>query len=93
MNDISLYTCKEDEKLEELYLTIYEWKVIREIVKLLNLFKKVTCLLSDIKYLTIGFTYPSIYNLKERLKIDFDLLETNKAKEYRNAILNDMIVK
>ena len=50
-------------------------------------------MLSDIKYLTIGFTYPSIYNLKERLKIDFDLLETNKAKEYRNAILNDMIVK
>jgi len=40
MNNTSLYTCRESEKLEALYSTIYKWKVIEELVELLDPFEK-----------------------------------------------------
>uniref|UniRef100_U9TT49 HAT C-terminal dimerisation domain-containing protein n=1 Tax=Rhizophagus irregularis (strain DAOM 181602 / DAOM 197198 / MUCL 43194) TaxID=747089 RepID=U9TT49_RHIID len=53
ISNVSLNIHKEGEKLEELYPTIHEWKVIKEIVELLNPFEAATCLLSDVKYPTI----------------------------------------
>ncbi|GBC38914.2 zinc finger BED domain-containing protein 4-like [Rhizophagus irregularis DAOM 181602=DAOM 197198] len=76
MSNTNSITRKEGEKLEVLCPTIYEWKVIREIVELLNPFEEATRLLSGINYPTIGFTYPIIYNLRERLETEFNLLET-----------------
>ena len=35
INDLSSYIHKEGEKLEELYSTAYEWKIIKEMVELL----------------------------------------------------------
>lgn len=94
MNDTSLYIRKEGEKLEELYPTVNEWKVINEIVEILSPFEQATRLLSGIKYPTIGFTYPSMYNLKEKLETDFNSsLETNVAKNFRDAILEDLVVR
>ncbi|CAB4413082.1 unnamed protein product [Rhizophagus irregularis] len=86
-------TRKEGEKLEVLCPTIYEWKVIREIVELLNPFEEATRLLSGINYPTIGFTYPIMYNLRERLETKFNLLETSEASECQNAILEDIIAR
>src|SRR5204862_240582 len=93
LSDMSLYIRKEGERLEELYLTVYEWKVIKEIVELLSPFEEATHLLSGIKYLTIGFTYPSMYNLRDKLETDFDSLETNDARNCRDVILEDMITR
>ncbi|CAG8737762.1 5491_t:CDS:2 [Rhizophagus irregularis] len=53
ISNVSLNIHKEGEKLEELYPTIHEWKVIKEIVELLNPFEAATCLL---KRLEIDFT-------------------------------------
>ncbi|CAB5395176.1 unnamed protein product [Rhizophagus irregularis] len=93
MSNTNSITRKEGEKLEVLCPTIYEWKVIREIVELLNPFEEATRLLSGINYPTIGFTYPIIYNLRERLETEFNLLETSEASECQNAILEDIIVR
>ena len=93
LSDMSLYIRKEGERLEELYLTVYEWKVINEIVELLSPFEEATRLLSGIKYPTIGFTYPSMYNLRDKLETDFDLLETNDARNCRDVILEDIITR
>ncbi|CAB5325836.1 unnamed protein product [Rhizophagus irregularis] len=90
INNVSSNIHKESEKLEELYPTIHEWKVIKEIVELLNPFEAATRLLSSVKYPTIGFTYPCICNLRERLEIDFTSLKTSDAKYCRNAILEDL---
>src|SRR5438128_3082020 len=92
-SDSSSYVRKEGEKLEELCPTVYEWKVIREAIELLKPFEEATCLLSGIKYPTIGFTYPSMYNLKEILETDFNLLETDEAVECKNAILEDIVAR
>ncbi|CAB5142161.1 unnamed protein product [Rhizophagus irregularis] len=53
ISNVSLNIHKEGEKLEELYPTIHEWKVIKEIVELLNPFEAATYLLSGVKYPTI----------------------------------------
>ncbi|CAB4478047.1 unnamed protein product [Rhizophagus irregularis] len=90
INNVSSNIHKESEKLEELYPIIHEWKVIKEIVELLNPFEAATRLLSSVKYPTIGFTYPCICNLRERLEIDFTSLKTSDAKYCRNAILEDL---
>ena len=93
VSDTHSYICKKSENLEELCPTVYEWKVIREVIELLNLFEEATYLLSGIKYLTIGFTYSSMYNLKEILETDFNLLETDEAVECKNAILEDIVAR
>ncbi|CAB4489292.1 unnamed protein product [Rhizophagus irregularis] len=90
ISNVSSNIHKEGKKLEELYSTIHEWKVIKEIVELLNPFEAATRLLSGVKYPTIGFTYPCICNLRERLEIDFTSLKTSDAKYCRNAILEDL---
>ena len=59
-------------------------------IELLCPFEAATCLLSGVKYPTIGFTYPCICNLKERLETDFNSLETKDAKNCRNAMLGDL---
>ena len=91
LSNTSSYIRKEGEKLEELCPTVYEWRVIKEAVELLDPFEEATCLLSGVKYPTIGFTYPSMYNLRNRLETDFDSLETNEAMECRKAILKDIV--
>jgi hypothetical protein len=93
MSDSSSNVRKEGEKLEELYPTIYEWKVIKEMVELLSPFEIATRFLSGVKYPTIGFTYPSMYNLKERLETDFTSLETSDAEECKNTLLDDLIAR
>ncbi|CAB4489785.1 unnamed protein product [Rhizophagus irregularis] len=93
MNNTNLNICKEGEKLEELYPTVYEWKVIKEMIKLLSPFEAATRLLSGVKYPTIGFTYPCICNLKDRLETDFTSLETMDAKHCRNAMLEDLTLR
>jgi hypothetical protein len=59
-------------------------------IELLSPFEAATRLLSGVKYPTIGFTYPCICNLKERLETDFNSLETKDAKNCRNAMLGDL---
>jgi hypothetical protein len=81
---------KEGEKLEELYPTNYEWKVIEEMIELLSPFETATRLLSGVQYPTIGFTYPCICNLKDRLEANFTSLETRDAKNCKNVILEDL---
>jgi hypothetical protein len=93
MNETSSYSRKEAEKLEKLCPTIGEWNVIKEISELLNPFEEVTHLLSGVKYPTIGFTYPSICNLKEKLESDFSLLETDSAIGCQDVILEDMMAR
>jgi len=91
MNDRSSRIRKEGEKLEELYPTSHEWKIIKEMVELLSPFESVTCLLSGATYPTIGLTYPSLCNLKEILETEFILLfETDVAENCRKAILEDL---
>ncbi len=58
-------------------------------VKLLSLFESVTYLLSDTTYPTIGLTYSSLCNLREILETEFQM-ETDVAKNYRKAILEDL---
>jgi hypothetical protein len=93
MSDASSYVQKEGEKLEKLYPTVYEWKVMKEMIEILSPFEIATWFLSGVKYPTIGFTYPSMYNLKDMLENDFDLLETSKAESCKIAILEDLIVR
>lgn len=71
INNRSSRIHKKGEKLKELYPIANEWKVIKEMVKLLSPFESVTCLLNGITYPTIGLTYSSLYNLKEILEIKF----------------------
>jgi len=78
---------KEGEKLEELYLTAREWKVVKELVKLLSPFENVTCLLSGAAYPTISLTYPSMCNLKEKLETEFINMETEMVDNCRKMIL------
>jgi hypothetical protein len=91
MNDTNSYIRKESERLEELYPTANEWKVIKEMVELLSPFEVATRFLSGVKYPTIGFTYPCMYNLKEKLEHDFVFLTT--VDDCRNAILDDLIAR
>jgi len=93
MNDISSYIRKEGEKLEALCPTIHEWKIIKELVKLLRPFEEATRMLSGSKYPSIGFTYPIMHNLRERLEVDVNSFETNEATECQKAILEDMVVR
>ena len=93
MNDTSSYTRRKNEKLEALYPTIHKWKVIEELVELLDPFEKATRLLSGSKYPSIGFTYPIIYNLRERLVTDFNSFETDEATECKNVILEDLMTR
>lgn len=90
MNDTNSYIRKEGERLEELYPTAYEWKEIKETVELLNPFENATRFLSGVKYPTIGFAYPCMCSLQERLESEFDLLETDNVKNCRDAILEDL---
>jgi hypothetical protein len=78
----------EGERLEELYPTSHEWKIIKEMIELLNPFERVTCLLSGSTYPTISLTYPSMCNLKERL--ESESMETEVAENCRRAILDDL---
>src|SRR4051794_9817371 len=91
MSDTSSYIRKEGEKLEKLYPTINEWKIIKKVIELLTPFEIATYFLSGIKYPTIGFIYPTICNLKDRLESDFTLLKTSEAKYCSDAILQDLI--
>jgi len=93
MSDTSLHIRKEGEKLEELYPTVYEWKVLKEMIELLSPFETVTRFLSGIKYPTIGFTYPSICNLREILENDFISFETSDVEESKNAFLEDLTLR
>ena len=93
INDLNPRTHKEGEKLEELYPTSYEWKIINEIVALLDPFESITCLLSDATYPTIGLIYPSICNLKEILENDFNSIKTEEGQNCRDAILKDLEVR
>ncbi len=61
--------------------------------KLLNSFKIEIYFLNNIKYSTIGFIYLSICNLKEILKNNFILFETNNIKDCKNALLKDLILR
>ncbi|GES76347.1 zinc finger BED domain-containing protein 1-like [Rhizophagus clarus] len=70
--------------------TVHEWKIIKEIVELLNPFEAATRLLSGVNYPTICFTYPCICNLREKLETEFTSLKTSDAKYCRNAILEDL---
>jgi hypothetical protein len=90
INDRSSHVRKEGEKLEELYPTAHEWKIINEMVKLLSPFESITRLLSGATYPTIGLTYPSLCNLKEILETEFNQLETEVAKNCRKAIQEDL---
>src|SRR6266542_725664 len=81
---------KEGEKLEELYLTAREWKVVKKLVKLLSPFENVTCLLSDAAYPTISLTYLSMCNLKEKLETKFINMETEMVDNCRKVILEDL---
>ena len=90
INDRSSRIRSEGEKLEELYPTAHEWKVIKEMVELLNPFESVTCLLSGATYPTISLTYPSMCNLREILETEFIQLETEVAKDCKKAILKDL---
>jgi hypothetical protein len=60
-------------------------------IELLNPFEIATRFLSGVKYPTIGFAYPSMCNLRERLESDFILLETSDVESCKNAILEDLI--
>ena len=93
ISNTSLNIRKEGDKIEELYPTVHEWKVIKEMIELLNPFEAATRLLSGVRYPTIGFTYPCIFSLKERLEADFTSLETRDAKNCKNAILEDLTLK
>ncbi|GES91823.1 zinc finger BED domain-containing protein 1-like [Rhizophagus clarus] len=90
ISNTNLNIHKEGEKLEELCPTVHEWKIIKEIVELLNPFEAATRLLSGVNYPTIGFTYPCICNLREKLETEFTSLKTSDAKYCRNAILEDL---
>ncbi|CAB5215823.1 unnamed protein product [Rhizophagus irregularis] len=91
INDRSSRIRREGEKLEELYPTSHEWKIIKEMVELLSPFESVTCLLSGATYPTIGLIYPSLCNLKEILETEFILsFETDVAENCRKAILEDL---
>lgn len=91
INDRNSRVRKEGDKLEELYPTSHEWKIIKEMVELLSPFESVTRLLSGATYPTIGLTYPSLCNLKEILATEFILsFETDVAENCRNAILEDL---
>ncbi|GBB86714.1 hypothetical protein RclHR1_01310010 [Rhizophagus clarus] len=91
INDRSSRICRKGEKMEELYPTSHEWKIIKEMVELLCPFESVTCLLSGATYPLIGLTYPSLCNLKEILETEFILsFETNIAENCRKAILEDL---
>ncbi|GBC18221.2 zinc finger BED domain-containing protein 1-like [Rhizophagus irregularis DAOM 181602=DAOM 197198] len=91
INDRSSHIRREGEKLEKLYPTSHEWKIIKEIVELLSPFESVTCLLSGATYPTIGLIYPSLCNLKEILETEFILsFETDVAENCRKAILEDL---
>ncbi|GES76109.1 zinc finger BED domain-containing protein 1-like [Rhizophagus clarus] len=90
ISNTNLNIHKEGEKLEELYPTVHEWKIIKEIAELLNPFEAATRLLSGVNYPTIGFTYPCICNLREKLETEFTSLKTSDAKYCRNAILEDL---
>jgi len=93
MSNTSLNIRREGDKIEELYPTVHEWKVIKEMIELLSPFEAATRLLSGVKYPTIGFTYPRIFSLKERLEADFTSLETRDAKNCKNAILEDLTLR
>jgi hypothetical protein len=80
----------EGNKLEELYPTAHEWKVIKELIEILSPFEGVTCLLSGATYPTIGLTYPSMCNLKEKLETEFDHIETEVVENCKKAILEDL---
>jgi len=62
-------------------------------IELLRPFEIVTRFLSGIKYPTIGFTYPSMYNLREMLETDFTSFETSDVKDCKNALLEDLILR
>ncbi len=92
INNLNSYVYKKDEKLEELYPTAYEQKIIKEMVELLSSFESITCLLSDATYPTIGLTYLSLCNLKEILETEFQM-KTDVVENYRKAILEDLQLK
>ena len=89
INDRSSHVRNEGDKLEELYPTAHEWKIIKEMIELLSPFESVTCLLSGSTYPTIGLIYPSMCNLKERLETEFNM-ETEMAENCRKVILEDL---
>ena len=89
INDRNSRIRNEGNKLEELYPTAYEWKVIKEMAELLDPFENATRLLSGASYPTIGLAYPSMCNLKEMLETEF-VLQTEIAEDCRSAILEDL---
>ncbi|CAB4480082.1 unnamed protein product [Rhizophagus irregularis] len=102
INDRSSHIRREGEKLEKLYPTSHEWKIIKEMVELLSPFESVTCLLSGATYPTIGLIYPSLCNLKEILETEFILsFETDVAEncldfvsqETREEIINQLEIE
>ncbi|CAB5382720.1 unnamed protein product [Rhizophagus irregularis] len=91
INNRSSRICRESEISEELYSTLHEWKIIKEMVEHLSPFESVTCLLSGVIYPIIGLIYSNLCNLKEILETEFILLfETNVAENCRKAILEDL---
>ncbi|PKK72218.1 hypothetical protein RhiirC2_777472 [Rhizophagus irregularis] len=63
-------------------------------IELLSPFENAIYFLSDVKYPIIGFIYPCIYNLREKLENDFALLETvdncqNQITVFKNLCRNN----
>ncbi|CAG8683923.1 383_t:CDS:2, partial [Scutellospora calospora] len=81
---------QEGELLEELIPSTYEWKVIKELIQLLEPFEQVTRLFSGQNYSTLNIIYPCMVSLRNSLLERFDHFVTSEAIEVKNEINEDL---
>ncbi|CAG8622618.1 7010_t:CDS:2, partial [Gigaspora rosea] len=100
LEDINSRTRQEEEILEELIPSIYEWKLIKEVIQLLEPFKQLTKLFSGQYYPILNLIYPCIVLLQNSLSkvsTNINILKESKIqaideikREYENVINNNI---
>lgn len=87
-SDLNSDVRKDGQKLQRIILTNDEWKLLGDLVNLLQGFEEVTVLLSGAKYITISLMYPAISRLMSEIKPNNEFLTTEIEGELDENDIN-----
>ena len=79
--------------MEELILSINEWKIIKEVVQLLEPFEQLTKLFSGQYYPILNLIYPCMVSLQNSFSKKFTNFNTSEAIEIQKFINNDLALR
>ncbi|CAG8545970.1 14368_t:CDS:2 [Cetraspora pellucida] len=93
LQDTSTRIRQEGELLEDLIPSIYEWKIIREVVQILEPFEQLTRLFSGQYYPTLNLIYPCMISLQNSFFNESTNYNTSEAIKIQKIIQEDLTLR